>query len=74
MPQSAPNSGASACGAIPCKIETQDAQIRSAPVFRVDATTGRPVVVVTSDRQVVSDTSRFGAWSTASQVLLDRLG
>ena len=36
--------------------------------------TGRPVVVVTSDRQVVSDTSRFGAWSTPSQVLLDRLG
>ena len=35
---------------------------------------GRPVVVVTSDRQVVSDTSRFGAWSTPSQVLLDRLG
>ena len=41
LPQSAPNSGASACGAAPCKIETQDAQIRSAPIFRVDATTGR---------------------------------
>jgi predicted RNA-binding protein with PIN domain len=35
---------------------------------------GRPVVVVTSDRQVVSDTGRFGAWSAPSQVLLDRLG
>ena len=33
LPQSAPNSGASAC-APPCPIETQDAQVRSAPVFR----------------------------------------
>jgi predicted RNA-binding protein with PIN domain len=35
---------------------------------------GRPVVVVTSDRQVVSDTAREGAWSAPSRVLLDRLG
>jgi predicted RNA-binding protein with PIN domain len=35
---------------------------------------GRPIVVVTSDRQVVSDTSRYGAWSVPSRVLLDRLG
>src|SRR5207249_450899 len=34
LPQSAPNSGASACGVTPCGIETQDSQIRSAPVFR----------------------------------------
>ena len=34
LPQSAPNAGASACGATPCPIESQDAQIRSAPVFR----------------------------------------
>jgi len=34
LPQSAPNSGASACGATPCLIEAQDSQIRSAPVFR----------------------------------------
>ncbi|HEV8479668.1 MAG TPA: Calx-beta domain-containing protein [Candidatus Eisenbacteria bacterium] len=34
MPQSAPNSGTSACGTTPCPIEAQDAQIRSAPVFR----------------------------------------
>ena len=34
MPQSAPNSGASACGATPCPIEAQDSQIRSAPVYR----------------------------------------
>lgn len=34
LPQSAPNSGTSACGATPCPIEVQDAQIRSAPVFR----------------------------------------
>ena len=41
LPQSAPNSGASACGATPCPIETQDAQVRSAPTFRVDGTSGR---------------------------------
>jgi predicted RNA-binding protein with PIN domain len=34
---------------------------------------GRPVVVVTSDRQVVSDTGRNGAWSVPSAVLLARL-
>jgi hypothetical protein len=30
-------------------------------------------VVVTSDRQVVSDTGRNGAWSVPSAVLLARL-
>jgi predicted RNA-binding protein with PIN domain len=35
---------------------------------------GRPVVVVTNDQQVVSDTARDGAWSVPSQVLLARLG
>jgi hypothetical protein len=34
LPQSAPNSGASACGATPCPIETSDAQVRSAAVYR----------------------------------------
>jgi hypothetical protein len=34
LPQSAPNSGASSCGATPCAIESQDSQIRSAPVYR----------------------------------------
>ncbi|MBI4364705.1 MAG: T9SS type A sorting domain-containing protein [Candidatus Latescibacteria bacterium] len=34
LPQSAPNSGTSSCGATPCAIETQDAQVRSAPVCR----------------------------------------
>ena len=34
LPQSAPNAGASACGATPCPIDIQDSQIRSAPVFR----------------------------------------
>ncbi len=41
LPQSVPNSGASSCGATPCKIETQDDNIRTAPMYRVDATTGR---------------------------------
>jgi hypothetical protein len=41
LPQSAPNAGASACGATPCRLEVQDSQIRSAPVYRVDQTTGR---------------------------------
>jgi predicted RNA-binding protein with PIN domain len=35
---------------------------------------GRPVVVVTSDRQVITDTGRNGAWSVPSAVLLARLG
>jgi hypothetical protein len=34
LPQSAPVSGASACGATPCPIETQDPQIRSTPHYR----------------------------------------
>ncbi len=34
LPQSAPNAGASSCGATPCKIELIDAQIRTPPVFR----------------------------------------
>ena len=35
---------------------------------------GRPVVVVTSDRQVATDTARDGAWTAPSAVLLARLG
>jgi predicted RNA-binding protein with PIN domain len=35
---------------------------------------GRPVVVVTNDRQVVTDTMRNGAWAAPSGVLLERLG
>jgi predicted RNA-binding protein with PIN domain len=35
---------------------------------------GRPLVVVTSDRQVVTDTARNGAWAVPSAVLLARLG
>jgi uncharacterized protein YukE len=35
---------------------------------------GRPVIVVTSDRQVVMDTARAGAWTVPSAVLLARLG
>lgn len=35
---------------------------------------GRPIVVVTSDRQVANDTTRNGAWSVPSAVLLARLG
>ncbi|HEV7204337.1 MAG TPA: NYN domain-containing protein [Jatrophihabitans sp.] len=34
---------------------------------------GRPVVVVTSDQQVVRDTARDGAWSVPSVVFLTRL-
>jgi len=33
-PQSIPVSGASACGATPCKIEASDAQVRAAPIYR----------------------------------------
>jgi predicted RNA-binding protein with PIN domain len=35
---------------------------------------GRALVVVTSDRQVVTDVSRDGAWTVPSAVLLARLG
>jgi predicted RNA-binding protein with PIN domain len=35
---------------------------------------GRPVLVVTSDQQVVADTTLDGAWSVPSAVLLARLG
>ena len=34
LPQAAPLSGASVCGGTPCKMETQDAQIRSNSIFR----------------------------------------
>ncbi|HET6878412.1 MAG TPA: NYN domain-containing protein [Jatrophihabitans sp.] len=35
---------------------------------------GRPVVVVSSDAEVVADTGREGAWTVASSILLARLG
>jgi predicted RNA-binding protein with PIN domain len=35
---------------------------------------GRPVVVVTSDQQIVTDVLRAGAWAVPSAVLLARLG
>lgn len=35
---------------------------------------GRPVIVVTSDQQVVTDVQRAGAWTVPSAVLLARLG
>jgi predicted RNA-binding protein with PIN domain len=35
---------------------------------------GRPVVVVTSDQQIVTDVGRAGAWTVPSEVLLARLG
>src|SRR5439155_10217865 len=47
QPQSAPNAGTSSCGATPCPIETQDAQVRSDPVFRLDATSGRQFIYYT---------------------------
>ncbi|MGH8862195.1 MAG: NYN domain-containing protein, partial [Jatrophihabitantaceae bacterium] len=35
---------------------------------------GRALVVVTSDRAIVTDVSREGAWTVPSAVLLERLG
>jgi hypothetical protein len=35
---------------------------------------GRPIVVVTSDEQVVSDVLRAGAWTVPSAVFLARIG
>src|SRR5882672_3583285 len=51
LPQSAPNSGTSACSP-PCVIETQDSQVRSAPVYRGGSlyytqTIGLPAVSMT---------------------------
>jgi hypothetical protein len=40
QPQAAPLAGTSACGATPCPIESQDAQLRSATVYRPSATEG----------------------------------
>jgi hypothetical protein len=34
LPQAAPLAGTSSCGATPCRLEAQDAQIRNNPVFR----------------------------------------
>ena len=34
LPQAAPLSGASVCGAIPCKLASQDSQLRTSPVMR----------------------------------------
>ena len=34
LPQSAPSSGASACGSTPCPLDVFDARVRSAPVYR----------------------------------------
>ena len=46
LPQSAPNAGTASCSP-PCLIECQDSQVRSAPMFRVDATTGRQFIYYT---------------------------
>jgi hypothetical protein len=35
---------------------------------------GRPLVVVTSDREIVTDVRRAAAWTVPSAVLLARLG
>jgi predicted RNA-binding protein with PIN domain len=35
---------------------------------------GRPLIVVTSDREIVTDVRRSGAWTVPSAVLLTRLG
>jgi predicted RNA-binding protein with PIN domain len=34
---------------------------------------GRPILVVTSDQEIVADVSRAGAWTVASVVLLEVL-
>ena len=47
LPQSGPNAGTSACAGAPCPIETQDSQVRSEPIYRVDSTTGRGYIYYT---------------------------
>lgn len=63
LPQSAPNAGTSACGATPCPIETQDAQIRSAPTYRVDSTTGRGYLYYTQTIQLPTPTRIAVQWT-----------
>jgi hypothetical protein len=46
LPQSAPNAGTSACSP-PCPIEIGDSYVRSAPTYRVDATSGRGYIYYT---------------------------
>jgi len=58
LPQSAPNSGASVCGATPCPLETQDAQIRSAPVYRLDSTTGKAYIYYTQTIRLTTPVAR----------------
>jgi hypothetical protein len=62
LPQSAPNSGSSACTP-PCPIETQDAQVRSAPVFRLDSTTGRQFIYYTQTIQLSAPTRTAVQWT-----------
>jgi hypothetical protein len=63
LPQSAPNSGTSACGATPCPIETQDSQIRSAPTYRIDSTTGRGYLYYTQTVQLSTPTRIAVQWT-----------
>ena len=72
LPQSAPVSGASSCGATPCPIETQDAQVRSAPVLRIDSTTGRQFIYYTQTIQLSGPTRTAVQWTkitTATSVV-----
>jgi len=63
LPQSAPNSGVSACGATPCPIEVQDSQIRSDAVYRVDSTTGRAYLYYTQTIQLSGPTRTAVQWT-----------
>ena len=63
LPQSAPNSGTSACGATPCPIEAQDSQIRSDPVYRVDSTTGHGYLYYTQSIQLSGPTRTAVQWT-----------
>ena len=63
LPQSAPNAGTSACGSIPCPIEVQDSQVRSDPVYRVDATTGRGYLYYTQTIELSGPTRTAVQWT-----------
>ena len=63
LPQSAPNSGSSACGATPCPLEAQDSQVRSAPTYRVDATTGKGFIYYTQTVQLSASTRTGVQWT-----------
>src|SRR5205085_2438822 len=63
LPQSAPASGTSVCGATQCALESKDAQIRSAPTYRIDSSTWRGYIYYTQSIRLSSPTRNSVQWT-----------